>query len=171
MSKIQGVNAALVVSELSSEDWQRLRELRLASLKYDGSAFGGNLEAESEFTESEWREKFTKLEFIVASINGSDIAIMSVEKMNGDFGARCWIGGCWVENSHRNKGALRAMFAYVDKHAESRDWQIQGLGVWIDNLAAISAYKKLGFVEMGEPQMSTRKPGLFYQRMIRKTPQ
>jgi RimJ/RimL family protein N-acetyltransferase len=96
---------------------------------------------------------------------------MSVEKMNGDFGARCWIGGCWVENSHRNQGALRAMFAYVDKNAESRDWQIQGLGVWIDNFAAISAYKKLGFVEMGEPQMSTRKPGLFYQRMIRKTPQ
>lgn len=165
------MSANLVVSELSSNDWNRLRELRLASLRHDGSAFGGNLEAESEFTEANWREKFTKLEFIVASIDGSDIAIMSVEKMNGDFGATCWVGGCWVENSHRNKGALRAMFDFLDKNAESRNWQVQGLGVWIDNFAAISAYKKLGFVEMGEPQMSTRKPGLYYQRMIRKTSQ
>jgi RimJ/RimL family protein N-acetyltransferase len=165
------MSANLVVSELSSNDWNRLRELRLASLRHDGSAFGGNLEAESEFTEANWREKFTKLEFIVASIDGLDIAIMSVEKMNGDFGATCWVGGCWVEYSHRNKGALRAMFDFLDKNAESRNWQVQGLGVWIDNFAAISAYKKLGFVEMGEPQMSTRKPGLYYQRMIRKTSQ
>jgi len=41
--------------------------------------------------------------------------------------------------------------------------------VWTDNHLAISAYEKLGFVEMGGPQPSTRQPGKFYQRMIRKT--
>ena len=41
--------------------------------------------------------------------------------------------------------------------------------MWTDNTAAIAAYEKLGFVEMGGPQASSRQPGKFYQRMIRKT--
>jgi ribosomal protein S18 acetylase RimI-like enzyme len=59
------------------------------------------------------------------------------------------------------------MFEYVDQHVNTRDWSKQALGVWIDNYSAITAYEKLGFVAMGEPQESTRKPGKFYQRMIR----
>jgi RimJ/RimL family protein N-acetyltransferase len=39
--------------------------------------------------------------------------------------------------------------------------------VWIDNSGAIAAYENIGFVRMGEPQESSRKPGLYYQRMIR----
>jgi RimJ/RimL family protein N-acetyltransferase len=41
--------------------------------------------------------------------------------------------------------------------------------VWIDNEIAITAYEKLGFEKMGEKQESTRKPGMYYQRMLRKT--
>jgi hypothetical protein len=37
----------------------------------------------------------------------------------------------------------------------------------VDNFGAISAYEKIGFEKMGEPQKSSRKPGMFYQRMIR----
>jgi hypothetical protein len=64
---------------------------------------------------------------------------------------------------------MRAMFEFLDKQGKERDWLVQGLGVWTDNDLAISAYEKLGFVEMGGPQPSTRQPGKFYQRMIRKT--
>jgi ribosomal protein S18 acetylase RimI-like enzyme len=55
----------------------------------------------------------------------------------------------------------------MDEQAEQRDWATQGLGVWVDNDIAIAAYEKLGFTQMGEKQESTRKPGLYYQRMIR----
>ncbi len=64
---------------------------------------------------------------------------------------------------------MRAMFEFLDNQGKERDWLVQGLGVWTDNNAAIAAYEKLGFVEMGGPQASTRQPGKFYQRMIRKT--
>jgi hypothetical protein len=37
----------------------------------------------------------------------------------------------------------------------------------MDNYSAIAAYEKLGFVAMGDPQESTKKPGKFYTRMIR----
>jgi hypothetical protein len=86
----------LHVEELSADDWQRLREIRLAALRNDGHAFGGDLTAESEMTEHEWRAKFKIFAGIVAVFDGADIGFMSVENLNGDFGATCWIGSCWV---------------------------------------------------------------------------
>ena len=154
---------------LDADDWARLRDIRLKALIDSPHAFGGTFEKESLFDEQQWRSDFAKQTHIVASVNGVDAAMMYVENLEGDFGAKCWIGGCWSDPDFRGTGLMRAMFEFLDKHAESRDWSVQGLGVWTDNTAAIAAYEKLGFVEMGGPQASTRQPGKFYQRMIRKT--
>ena len=153
--------------ELSPDEWSRLREIRLASLLESPEAFGSSYEHEIAFTEKEWRELFNLNSYLVASIDGKDIAIMFLEKLRGDFGATCWVGGCWSNPQYRGIGALRSMFDYVDSVKDQRGWQIQGLGVFIVNESAIAAYEKLGFKAMGEVQESTRRPGNFYQRMIR----
>ena len=160
----------VIVEELNEDDWTRYRDLRIAALENDGEAFGGNLEAEKLFTESEWREKARQYVGVAALLDGKDIGVMTVENLTGDFGATCWVGSCWVNSDFRKLGALRALFDFVDQNALSRDWAIQGLGVWVDNFVAIKAYEKLGFVQMGDKQPSSRKPGMFYQRMIRKSP-
>ena len=152
---------------ISENDWSRLRAIRLKSLVVNPEAFGGTHEIESAESEAEWRAKFEKLDFLIASVDGVDAAMMSVEELVGDFGATCWIGGCWSDPYYRGKGLLRALFDFVDQ--QDRDWKIQGLGVWIDNYNAIAAYEKLGFVKMGEDTPSTRQPGKFHQRMIRKS--
>jgi len=160
----------VIVEELTEDDWTRYRDLRIAALENDGEAFGGNLETEKLFTESEWREKARQYVGVAALLDGKDIGVMTVENLTGDFGATCWVGSCWVNPEFRKLGALRALFDFVDQNALSRDWAIQGLGVWVDNFVAIKAYEKLGFVQMGDKQPSSRKPGMFYQRMIRKSP-
>jgi len=157
----------VLCQELSPDEWPRLREMRLASLLDSPDAFGGRYEREIAFTEREWRELFNLNSYLVASIDGKDIAMMFLEKLRGDFGATCWVGGCWSNPEYRGIGAVRAMFDHVDSVAEERGWQIQGLGVFIVNKSAIAAYEKLGFKAMGDPQESTRRPGNFYQRMIR----
>ena len=161
------MNNAVVVAQISPNEWQRLRSIRLQALTESEHAFGGTLEAESIETETAWRAKFEKNDFLIASVDGVDGAMMYVETLNGDFGATCWVGGCWSDPQFRGKGLMRAMFTFVDQ--QEKDWKIQGLGVWTDNYKAIAAYEKLGFVKMGEDTESTRKPGLFYQRMIRKS--
>lgn len=161
------MNPAITVEELDEDSWTRYRDIRLAALESDGHAFGGNLESERLFTESQWREKARQYVAVVAVVNDEDIAMMTIENLSGDFGATCWIGSCWVDPEFRQHGALRALFEYVDLHATARDWLVQGLGVWVDNQIAITAYEKLGFAKMGEKQASTRKRGMFYQRMIR----
>jgi GNAT superfamily N-acetyltransferase len=157
----------VVVEQLAPDEWQRLRSIRLEALTDSGHAFGGTYEAESAEDESTWRLKFEKNDFLIASVNGKDAAMLYIEILKGDFGATCWIGGCWSNPKFRGKGLMRALFTYIDR--QDKDWKIQGLGVWTDNFSAIAAYEKLGFVKMGGDTASTRQPGKFFQRMIRKS--
>ena len=158
-----------LVQVLSPHEWTRWRNLRLASLEFDAHAFGSNYELEASWTNEDWMNKVSVFAPVVASQGSLDVAMMSVENLSGDFGATCWIGGCWVRPEYRNRGVLRTLFEYLDSQATSRDWSVQGLGVWEDNVAAIAAYEQLGFANRGEPMPSSRQPGKFYQRMIRQT--
>ncbi len=164
---INPMNNGVVVEIIDPNEWQRLRSIRLQALTDSGHAFGGTLEGESVESESEWRSKFVKNDFLIASVDGEDVAMMFIEVLDGDFGATCWIGGCWSNPKFRGKGVLSSMFRFIDQ--QDKDWKVQGLGVWTDNYNAIAAYEKLGFVKMGEDTASTRQPGKFYQRMIRKS--
>ena len=156
-----------VVELLTPDQWERVRAIRLRALGDSGHAFGGTFEAESAEVEATWRLKFEKNDFLIASVDGVDAAMLYIEVLQGDFGATCWIGGCWSDPEYRGKGLMRAMFTYIDE--QDKDWKVQGLGVWTDNFSAIATYENLGFVKMGEDMASTRKPGKFYQRMIRKS--
>lgn len=158
------------VIPIAKTDWQRLRALRLASLLDTPEAFGATHENESQLTANDWHERFNRVSFFIASVDGIDCALMSVEELTGDFGANVWLGGCWVDPRYRGKGVMRALLNYIDQLAPKNGWQRQGLGVWHDNYKAIASYERLGFVKMGELAESTRKPGKFFQRMIRDTP-
>lgn len=155
------------VELLTPDQWQRLRDIRLRSLKESPNAFGGQLDVENKFLESQWRDKFSTLDYLIASLNGVDIAIMYVETFAGDHDATCWVGGCWSDPLYRGQGGLRALFEYVDLHAREKGWQRQGLGVWADNESAIAAYRAIGFENAGGNQPSERHPGRFYIHMVR----
>ena len=155
------------VSLLTPKEWERLREIRIRALIENPEAFGANLVEVKAQSKEVWLKLFEKEDYLIASVNGVDVGMLYIEVLNGDHGATCWIGGCWSDPAYRGKGLLRAMMNFVDQ--QDSGWQVQGLGVWIDNYSAIAAYEKLGFVKMGEDTPSTRQPGKFHQRMIRKS--
>jgi GNAT superfamily N-acetyltransferase len=157
----------IVVELLSADQWQRAKGLRLASLSDSPHAIGGDLETESAQSEIEWRAKFEKIHYLVASVEGVDGAIMTIKNLAGDFGAKAWIGACWSSPQYRAIGLLRAMMKYVDQHALEKGWQPQGLFVLEENELAIAVYERLGFVAMGEPMLSTKFQGKFKILMIR----
>jgi len=64
--------------QLHSDEWARLRDIRLRALLDSPHAFGGTYENESNFDESRWHIEFAKQTFLVASIDGMDGAMMYV---------------------------------------------------------------------------------------------
>lgn len=157
----------VIVTELSPNDWQRLRDLRLAALKDSPAILSGKLEEEENFTQQQWQESFKKLSYLMASIDGVDVAMINLERLVGDFGATCWLGGLWSNPQYRGQGAVRAIFNYMDLLASQRGWLVQGLGVMESNTSAIALFEKYGFVKRGERVESRGKPGSYYFRMIK----
>lgn len=155
---------------MGPDDWERVRLIRLDSLKENPEAFGATFESESIRPERYWRARLSKSDFVLATDTSGDIGIMFVDQVDEDFASSCWIRGCWVRPEARGTGIMRAFLEYVDSQADVRPWGVQGLGVWVDNYSAITAYRNIGFEDIGEPQPSTSQHGKFYQRMIRTTP-
>ncbi len=155
------------VSLLRPEEWERLREIRIRALIENPEAFGANLAEVKAQSKEVWLKLYEKEDYLVASINGVDVGMLYIEVLKGDHGATCWIGGCWTDPKFRGNGVMRAIFNYIDKHAQEKGWIRQGLGVWVDNLVAINSYKSLGFTFAGE-KMPGSKEGKFFQHMIRQ---
>lgn len=160
------------VELLGSDHWNRLKSLRLAALKDSGFAFGSNYEREAAFTDQEWITQFARTFNLIASCDGFDAAIMTIDMLVatngvGDHQTTCWIGSCWSDPLYRGRGLFRELFKYIDSRAVELNWQRQGLGVWADNLPAISAYEALGFKIIGEPQLSSRVRDKFFLHMVR----
>ena len=154
------------VSLLSKDQWERLKAIRIRALTENSEAYGQTLEEVKALSKDEWFKYYEKSDYLIASIDGVDIGMLYIEVLNGDHGATCWIGGCWTDPNFRGSGVMRALFNYIDLNGEVNGWQRQGLGVWIDNLPAIYAYKSLGFTFAGE-KMPGRREGKFFQHMIR----
>jgi len=161
-----------VIRILSENEWPIFRDFRLRALENSPEHIGGVIEEERAWDESQWRAQLKKFDFVLATVEGDTVGGMTVEKLKGDFGATCWIGSCWIDPTMRGKKIFSTMIAFLDSVAEKKGWLVQGLGVWVDNHAAIPVYEKLGFEKKGPEMPSTRvtNPQKFYQRMIRETP-
>ena len=164
------MTSKIKVAPVGPDDWERVREIRLASLQANPEAFGAKHESELIRPERFWRARLSKSDFILASDESGDIGIMFVDQVDEDFASSCWIRGCWVHPEARSKGVMRALIEYVDSQVQVKPWSEQGLGVWVDNYSAIKAYEFIGFENIGDPQPSTSQPGKFYQRMVRTSP-
>jgi hypothetical protein len=81
------MNEKVVVEIIDPNEWQRLRAIRLKSLAINPEAFGGRHEIESAEDENVWREKFLKNDFLIASVDGKDTAMMFIEVLDGEVGA------------------------------------------------------------------------------------
>ena len=160
------MNNQVIVSHLSKDEWERLRSIRLRALKENPEAFGADFNEVQSRSKEDWLKDYIKEDYLVASINGTDVGMLYIEVLNGDHGATCWIGGCWSDSAYRGKGVMRALFNYIDKNAVEKKWTRQGLGVWVDNSTAIKAYENLGFSFAGEKMPGSRE-GKFFQHMVR----
>jgi RimJ/RimL family protein N-acetyltransferase len=157
------------LEHLHGDDWSVLREARLRALRDSGESFAGSYAEESGFAEQQWRDQLEVQDWC-AVLNGQQTAaIMGVDVVERHE-CNCWVHGCWVDPAFRGRGLTRMMVEWLDALSLQREWVRQGLGVWPENIRAVSVWERLGFEIYGTPQPSRRRPGQVYVAMRREVP-
>jgi RimJ/RimL family protein N-acetyltransferase len=162
--------SGVLVSALDGEDWQVLRALRLSALIGEPEAFVADQDAEGAAGEAQWRQRISDDTWAVARVGGEPIGLMAVSVPDARHAADGWIHSWWVAPSSRGRGVSRAMLDWTFGLGRARHWSRIGLGVWVDNAAAIAAFTAMGFVGQ-DPRPSSRCAGKHYFAMFRDIPE
>jgi GNAT superfamily N-acetyltransferase len=141
--------STFVVTQLTPEDWQEFRDLRLASLADSPSAFSATLAQQIDLMEADWRRRLEQRTQFVARSGTAALGTAGCFEENG--GAE--LVSMWVHRSCRGQGVgdllVQAVLAYArDRgHPQIRLWVTEG------NRAAEALYARHGFVRTGESQL------------------
>ena len=135
---------------LDADDWSIAREVRLRALKDSPSAYLADYEDEVTVGEDGWRERFTRMRWVVARDKGR---IIGMARRPFDPRKLDWrhIESVWVDRRYRRNGVLRAILGQLaaDEPTVS-EWR-----VWVldTNAIARQVYDRLGFSPTGERQL------------------
>lgn len=141
---------AIFVRELSPDDWELERALRLSALADSPSAFGSRLADAQAFDETEWRERLERQTRFAVWLDGMPVGTAGcVPAQNPYPSGSLVLVGMWVRSSARGKAvANRLVEAVVDwgrEHGRTGIW----LSVSHGNVIAERLYARHGFRRTG----------------------
>jgi GNAT superfamily N-acetyltransferase len=161
-----------VIRRVRAEEWERLRDLRLAALADAPMAFGSTLAAEQAFPDSVWRERAatgaagTDRVTFIADDRGRWVGSATGVLSQAGAGERpAWIVGMWVEPGARRRGVAQGLLRAVAEWARERGADVLHLDVTETNIAAIALYERLGFRASGETAPLPHTPSVREQHM------
>ena len=158
---------SIFIESATKDNAMRLRNLRLAALLDSPAAFGEKHADAIKKPNADWEKSLQITSWCFAVDTAEDIGLVAVDKAAADRRADCWISSWWLKPGYRGQGVVNLMNNWIDEIANQKQWQRIGLGVWPDNLRAIKAYEKLGFVKEAKLMPSRSIPDLMYQPMFR----
>lgn len=143
------------VRSIRADDWERLRDLRIAALTDTPIGFLETAEEAASCDEASWRRR------AAGHAAGTDSVMIVAETPAGR-----WVGmlgavreqhgtgqvfAVFVRPEARGGGVLEAMLTAVESWAREAALQRLRLYVHEDNPRARAAYRRLGFVDTGAP--------------------
>ena len=137
----EGQSDVIVLTRVEPEDWQRLRDVRLAALAESPEMFGSNLAKEQSFDEAEWRRRAARPATFLASRDGVDVGMAGVYEFDGGW---C-VMGMWLAPVARGTGVVEALVNACESVAQAAGATTVALGVMEDNPRGRRAYLRLGY--------------------------
>ena len=135
----------MVLTRVEPEDWQRLREVRLAALAESPEMFGSTLAREQSFDEAEWRRRAARPATFLASRDGVDVGMAGVYEFDDGW---C-VMGMWLTPVARGTGVVEALVHACESVAQDAGATTVALGVMEDNPRGRRAYVRLGYAFTG----------------------
>jgi ribosomal protein S18 acetylase RimI-like enzyme len=162
------MDGMVLVREITTDDWELMRDVRLAALAEAPYAFGSTYAREADFTEERWRGRFSERSAtFFAHEETADAAPDGLVGVYVEDGAAELVS-MWVRPSARGLGVGEALVEAVAAWAKAHDFRSLFLWVTESNANAVRLYERLGFAPTGERQPLPSDPALAEIRMSRE---
>jgi ribosomal protein S18 acetylase RimI-like enzyme len=171
-----------LVREITADDWELMRDVRLAALVEAPYAFASTYAREAAFTEDKWRGRITdrSVTFFAqhqpgnaapagpapANAGPADEVPAGLAGVYVEDGAADLVS-MWVRPSARGLGVGEALVAAAAAWAKANGFGSLFLWVTESNAPARRLYERCGFSPTGESQPLPSDPGLTEIRMSR----
>jgi GNAT superfamily N-acetyltransferase len=156
------------VREAKPDDWETLRDVRLAALSEAPYAFGSTYAREAVFTQDQWRARlaaravnfFAYVQDVPDAVPAGLAGVFVADGMAD-------LVSMWVRPSARGFGVGQALVEAAAGWARARHHDILSLWVTESNPAARKLYERCGFTPTGERQPLPSDTSLEEIRMLR----
>lgn len=156
----------VLVREVSADEWELMRDVRLAALREAPYAFGSTYAREAAFTEQQWRGRFSDRAATFFARIGEDPAPAGLAGIYVGEGAADLVS-MWVRPRARGRGVGKALVCAAAGWARAHDHDALFLWVTQANAPARLLYERCGFLPTGERQPLPSDPALAEIRMRR----
>jgi RimJ/RimL family protein N-acetyltransferase/SAM-dependent methyltransferase len=141
----------IAVRRAVPEEWEALKEVRLAALRESPDAFGSTYEREARADEATRRGWITgegwdgAVATFVAEEAGRLLGMTTAHRPDAEPGT-VWIFAMWVRPEYRGRGIGRTLVEAAVDHAQSLGAEVVMLRVTEGNAAATGLYASCGFI-------------------------
>jgi ribosomal protein S18 acetylase RimI-like enzyme len=155
----------ITVKVATEDDWQQVRNVRLAALEEAPYAFGSTLQRELGFDQETWRARLRNPDgpTFLAFRDGAVVGLDGVWMNEGEL----MLVAMWVDPAARRSGVATTLTQAVVDWAKARGAKRVTLGVAENNDAARRLYERLGFTLTGEAEPLHSDPSRMVLEMER----
>jgi ribosomal protein S18 acetylase RimI-like enzyme len=160
------MNAMVLVREITADDWQLMRDVRLAALAEAPHAFASTYAREVAFGEPQWRGRINDRSvnyYAQAAPDQEPAGLAGVFVADGAAD----LVSMWVRPGCRGQGIGEALVAAAAAWARARGFATLFLWVTESNTAAMRLYERCGFAVTGELQPLPWDPAVTEIQMSR----
>lgn len=160
----------MIIRPTIEDDWQILKEIRLASLRDAPTAFGVSHATAAADDESQWRDRAAgrgRAEFLLAFVDA-----VAVGMAGGVVSAQSELNliAMWVRPEYRGTAAAALLVEAIKERALARGHAHVVLDVAPDNQRAAAFYQKQGFAFLPHWEALASHPEIKVQKMAWRTP-
>lgn len=137
------------ITRIGPADWERFRDVRLASLSESPAAFGSRHADWVDAPAERWKSRLTEVPLTLLAQEGTTV----VGVVSGQPVGEKWVEliSMWVAPTARGLGVARQLIDAVADWAAGQD-RTTYLMVRSDNVRARKSYERAGFVDKGVPE-------------------
>jgi ribosomal protein S18 acetylase RimI-like enzyme len=150
---------------LTENEWPRLREIRLAALRADPSAFLARHEHEAAYDEPQWRQEFSRGQWNIMLTDDKEIGLLGVTREKTMSPQECYLEYLWVASDSRQVGLGSILLRTVLDNLRASGVHTVWLWILNGNHSAMRFYQRFGFQSTNERQLLPDHPAGNEERM------